>query len=230
MGELGTHGFDAEPIDAGPLAEARPLADAGLLDALLSVRRPVGCALVLAAALASSSCFFGHHQQHTRVFIPPQPPAAEPVKETAPVLPAPPAVAASAAATDAPEVPVPSTVVLTPPPPAPPKRPPTPPPKVQATAPAPEPPATVAPRLGQIFTPGQLKEYNRTLQESFARVDKALARLNGKRLSPEQSETADRIRTFRKQAEQAREQDLVTAVSLAKRADLLAKDLIERLP
>jgi hypothetical protein len=28
----------------------------------------------------------------------------------------------------------------------------------------------------------------------------------------------------------AREQDLVTAVSLARRADLLAKDLIERLP
>jgi isocitrate lyase len=75
-----------------------------------------------------------------------------------------------------------------------------------------------------------LKEYNRSLQESFARVDKALARLNGKRLTPEQAETADRIRTFRKQAEQAREQDLVTAVSLAKRADLLAKDLIERLP
>jgi hypothetical protein len=57
-----------------------------------------------------------------------------------------------------------------------------------------------------------------------------LAKLDGKRLSPEQMETANRIRTFRKQAEQAREQDLVTAVSLAKRADLLAKDLLERLP
>jgi hypothetical protein len=229
MGEFFTHGFDTEPSNATSLANARPLADTRLLDALLAVRRPAGCALFMAAALASSSCFLGH-KQHTRVFIPPQPPAAEPAKETPPDLPAPPAVAASAKATDAPEVP--STVVIAPPPPAPPKRPPTPPPKVQATAPiTPEPPApAVAPRLGQIFTPGQLKEYNRSLQESFARVDKALARLNGKRLTPEQAETADRIRTFRKQAEQAREQDLVTAVSLAKRADLLAKDLIERLP
>jgi len=32
------------------------------------------------------------------------------------------------------------------------------------------------------------------------------------------------------QAEQTREQDLVTAVNLARRADLLAKDLLERLP
>jgi hypothetical protein len=75
-----------------------------------------------------------------------------------------------------------------------------------------------------------LQDYNRSLKESLDRVDSALAKLEGKRLSAAQSETADRIRTFRKQAEQAREQDLVTAVSLAKRADLLAKDLIERLP
>jgi hypothetical protein len=52
----------------------------------------------------------------------------------------------------------------------------------------------------------------------------------GKSLNGEQSEIADRIRTFEKQAEQAREQDLVTAVNLAKRADLLAQDLLQRLP
>jgi hypothetical protein len=39
-----------------------------------------------------------------------------------------------------------------------------------------------------------------------------------------------RIQTFQKQAEQARELDLVTAVNLARRADLLAQDLIKRLP
>ena len=79
-------------------------------------------------------------------------------------------------------------------------------------------------------TPEQAREYNQALAESFARVDTALARLEGKPLTAEQSETADRIRTFRRQAEQAREQDLVTAVSLARRADLLAKDLLGRLP
>jgi len=81
-----------------------------------------------------------------------------------------------------------------------------------------------------MFTAEQAREYNQTLTESFARVDSALARLEGKQLTADQSQTADRIRTFRKQAEQAREQDLVTAVSLARRADLLAKDLLGRLP
>jgi hypothetical protein len=43
-------------------------------------------------------------------------------------------------------------------------------------------------------------------------------------------DVADRVRTYLSQAEQARDQDLVTAVNLARRADLLAKDLFERLP
>jgi isocitrate lyase len=62
------------------------------------------------------------------------------------------------------------------------------------------------------------------------RVNRELATVEGKNLTPEQKEIAERIRTFRKQAEQAREQDLLTAVSLARRADLLAKDLLEHLP
>ena len=59
---------------------------------------------------------------------------------------------------------------------------------------------------------------------------KALAIAAGKNLNANQSEIVNRIRTFQKQAEQAREQDLVTAVNLARRADLLAQDLIKRLP
>ncbi len=59
---------------------------------------------------------------------------------------------------------------------------------------------------------------------------KALAIAAGKNLNANQSEIVNRIRTFQKQAEQAREQDLVTAVNLARRADLLARDLLERLP
>lgn len=98
------------------------------------------------------------------------------------------------------------------------------------------PPATSAPdtppppKLGQIFTADQLREYNRTLEESLERVRKALAMVAGKNLSAPQNEIVVRIRTFQKQAEQAREQDLVTAVNLARRADLLAQDLVGRLP
>jgi len=195
-------------------------------------RNVAGCALVVTAAMASSSCFLGH-KQPARVFIPPpQPPSTASAKTSPPVLPVPPTVAASGDASQAPQVP-PAVVVLTPPPPAPvAKRPPKPAPKAQVTPPPPapqEPSPSVAP-MRQIFTPQQLEAYNRSLKESFDRVDSALAKLEGKKLNAGQIQTADRIRTFRKQAEQAREQDLVTAVSLAKRADLLAKDLLGRLP
>jgi hypothetical protein len=86
------------------------------------------------------------------------------------------------------------------------------------------------PRLGQIFTAEQLREYNRAVDESLDRVRKVLGVVAGRNLNPEQTEIVSRIQTFQKQAEQAREQDLVTAVNLARRADLLAQDLVKRLP
>jgi len=84
--------------------------------------------------------------------------------------------------------------------------------------------------LGQVFTAEQVRDYNRNLDESLERVKKVLGNLAGRRLNTEQNEVVNRIRTFQNQAEQARDQDLVTAVSLARRADLLAQDLIGRLP
>ena len=132
----------------------------------------------------------------------------------------------------------PSTQEIMPPPlepppvPPPPRRPPvaTTPPK-PAPPPVTPPPETPAPpKLGQIFTADQLRDYNRAIDESLDRVRRTLAAVAGKNLTAEQGEIADRIRTFQRQAEQAREQDLVTAVSLARRADLLATDLLKRLP
>jgi hypothetical protein len=100
-----------------------------------------------------------------------------------------------------------------------------------------QPPAVVppevqpaAPRLGQIFTAEQLREYNRAVDESLDRVRRVLGSVAGRNLNPELNEIVSRIQTFQKQAEQAREQDLVTAVNLARRADLLAQDLVKRLP
>jgi len=93
--------------------------------------------------------------------------------------------------------------------------------------PEPQPPA---PRLGQIFTAEQLREYNRSLEESLERVKRVLGSVAGRSLNPELTQIVSRIQTFQMQAEQAREQDLVTAVNLARRADLLAQDLVKRLP
>lgn len=195
----------------------------------IGIVRGARVALAIVAGLAASSCDVPlmHHRQQARIFIPPPPPP-KPAPVPVPQLPAPPETEMRVASL-APAIAFPVPFELPPPPPAPVKRPPVAPPKVQA-GPTPEPPTVVPPKLGQIFTPEQARQYNQALQESFTRVDSALAKLEGKRLTAEQVETADRIRTFRRQAEQAREQDLVTAVSLARRADLLAKDLLGRLP
>jgi hypothetical protein len=97
-------------------------------------------------------------------------------------------------------------------------------------APAIPPDQPAAPKLGPLFTPEQTREYIKDLDDSLDRVKRALTTLGRKRLNSEQVVTVGRIRTFQKQAEQARQEDLVTAVNLARRADLLAQDLLGRLP
>jgi hypothetical protein len=117
--------------------------------------------------------------------------------------------------------------------PAPPKRPPV------AVAPKtvpvpvvsdPQPEAPPPPRLGQVFTAEQLRDYNRSYDESLDRVRKAVQVIEKKSLNADQAQMLESIRAFQKQAEQAHEQDLLTAVNLARRADLLARDLLGRLP
>jgi hypothetical protein len=182
--------------------------------------------VVLALSVGTSSCVF---RKQPRAFLPPPPRPAAPAPKQ-PDLPSPPTVDADASS----QVSDPSTTIVNlpeidaPPAPRPRRGVVTAAPKPAATAP---PQTTEAPpRLGKIFTPDQLKEYNRALDESLDRVRKALVVVAGKNLNAEQGEIANRIRTFQRQAEQARELDLVTAVSLARRADLLAQDLLGRLP
>src|ERR1022692_5236652 len=75
------------------------------------------------------------------------------------------------------------------------------------------------------LTADQLREYNRVLEENLDRVRRVLEAVAGRDLNPELTQIVIQIQTFRKQAEQAREQNLVTAINLARRADLLAQDL-----
>jgi hypothetical protein len=185
--------------------------------------------LLVVLSLGSTSCWF---RKPPRAFIPP-PAASKPVIAAhPPMVPEAPEIDANATATLPSELP--STMPSAPPPPpapAPPRRPAT------AAAPrttpppaAPTPETPPLPKLGQIFTAVQLREYNQALDQSLEQVKRALAIAAGKNLNADQTEIVNRIRTFQKQAEQAREQDLVTAVNLARRADLLARDLLERLP
>jgi len=91
-------------------------------------------------------------------------------------------------------------------------------------------PPAPALRLSQILTPEESKRNNQELDQYTDSAKKALTRVQGRNLTPEQRDIAERVQTYLTQAEQAREQDLVTAVNLARRADLLAKDLLGRLP
>ena len=97
-------------------------------------------------------------------------------------------------------------------------------PKVPATLPE----QPVAPKLGQIFTAEQIRDYNKDLDDSLERVRKRLTELAKKRLDRDGLITLERIRTFQKQAEETRQEDLFAAVSLAHRADALAQDLLGR--
>jgi hypothetical protein len=189
---------------------------------------------VFALSLASTGCL--RQKTQARVFTPPPPVVrpAPPADADAPLkLPDAPQLEVDRATTQPP--PMPDEIDLTGEIPDAPRRVsrrPTPP--VAAPRPAQQVPVPVepqaTPRLAQMFTPEELRENTRSLEESLERVNKALATVEGKNLSVEQREVANRIRTFRLQAEQAREKDLLTAVSLARRADLLAKDLLEHLP
>jgi hypothetical protein len=93
----------------------------------------------------------------------------------------------------------------------------------------PAPPSPSPPKIIQLFSAEQQREYNKAYEDSQDRVRKALAILQTKKLTGDQRNTMERIRTFQMQAEQEHERDLVTAVNLARRADTLSADLLRRL-
>jgi hypothetical protein len=91
-----------------------------------------------------------------------------------------------------------------------------------------EPPPVL--QLGQIFTPQQMQDNNRLLEESLRRVVAAEDKLANRYLNKDDLAKVELVKNFRLQAEQKqREKDLAAAVSLAKRAEALANDLLERL-
>ncbi len=176
--------------------------------------------LILGSLLACSGCWF---QKVKPVAFTPPPPHPPTKLAPPPDLPSPPELEVDVAIYRTSELP--PDIPDLPEPPKPKPSPPKPPviagPKVPQTLPEPPTP----PKLGQIFTAEQIREYNKDLDESLDRVRRALTSLTGRRLSQDDLITMERIRTFQKQAEEARRDDLVTAVQLAKRADALAKDL-----
>ncbi len=113
------------------------------------------------------------------------------------------------------------------------------PPKLEKPSPAPSQrkrtpaakPAAQAPipQLGTILTAEQRAQYQKTCDESLRKAKNALNAVSGKKLSSSQSESASRVRSFIRQAEELKSRDLTTAAQLAQRADLLAQQLVRSL-
>ena len=190
----------------------------------LRTAKTAGTALWLAGAVGLSSCA----HKPPRAFQPPpvSAKAPEPLPPP-PEIASPPEVAFEPVVFDFPRQTDPGSQ-FPPPPPARPARP-------AATAPKPQPapnetPSAPALRLSQILTPEESRRNAQEFASYTESVKSSLAKAAGKNLSPELKDIAERVQTYLTQAEQAREQDPVTAVNLARRADLLAKDLVARLP
>jgi hypothetical protein len=176
-------------------------------------------------AIALSGCWFGKKPVVLAQPLPPQPIAMNPVLPPFPQpvedeeeLPAiQPALLPDASKLEPPPEPAP--------PPKRPVRPRKPSPASETPVPAnTQPPAPPA-RLEEVLTEDRRREFETDFSRSVAQARAALNQTSGRNLKGVQRQTAERIRTFLQQAEQAKKGDLATAVQLARRAELLAQDL-----
>lgn len=181
--------------------------------------RPAIFALLAVTALSAGGCKWSR-----RASAPAPPPLPVPASAPAVSQPAPPAPVVP------PPTPNPEPAQETAPsaPPAQVVHPPKPKPE-PAQAPAPAEPAPPAPAFGQILTPQQQTELRRSYQDSAQFARQTLSQLSGRALSQDQADTANRIRSFLSQADEAQSKDPSVAAQLARRAELLARDLLNSL-
>jgi hypothetical protein len=177
---------------------------------MLRFLRASSLAVLLAAF--ESACA----KKHVAAPVPITPPAAP--AETAP----PPAAPA------APPVPAPPAPAPNPPPQPTPQSPPpasTPPRTARPVEPNNSGQPNAAPRLGDILTAEQERQYNSAVDQSLARTQTSLAAIADRKLTKEQQAVVAQIKNFVQQAQTTRKSNLPAARSLAERADVLARDL-----
>ncbi len=104
-----------------------------------------------------------------------------------------------------------------------------------STTPAPQspPPSTAppadTPRLGDILTPEQQRQYNTAIDVSLAHAQASLGFISTRQLTNEQQATVAEIQNFIQQAQEKRKNELAAAKSLAERAEVLSHDLVASL-
>lgn len=205
----------------------------------------IGPSLVLVLLVAMSGCWFGRKKPQTTSAPPPPAPMAAPKPKTKPAKPIEPppettTVKPVQSLPDMPEI-KPDTNPLETPPPKPPakaaRKPvkkttpvpvaanvPTAPP---ATAPAPAAGAAPVPQLGVLLTPEQRNEYEAAYSRDMTSAMDGLTHVLEHSATAAQKESMTRIRSFMRQAEDAHGRDLATAAQLARRAAVLAQDLLQ---
>jgi hypothetical protein len=76
-----------------------------------------------------------------------------------------------------------------------------------------------------MLTDAQRRQYEAEFTRRVSSARAVLQSFAGRALSRDQHDTLERIRTFLDQATNTKSRDLVTALQLARRADLLSQDL-----
>ena len=99
------------------------------------------------------------------------------------------------------------------------------PPVITAPPAPPNPPAPAPPRLTELLDEDAAWKYNQEIDDRLARTNQLLHGIEKRNLSNDQMVVLDRVRSFVRQATEARTQDLATAHSLSGRGLLLAQDL-----
>lgn len=92
-------------------------------------------------------------------------------------------------------------------------------------APGPAPPW----RLGELVTPAQREALQRETEAMLSVCYKAIAAAEGRRLTVQQTETANRIRVFVQQSKESAEMDLTEARNLAARGKAFADALLSEM-
>jgi hypothetical protein len=84
---------------------------------------------------------------------------------------------------------------------------------------------STSPRLGDILTPEQERQYNSAIDQSLTRAQTSLGAIGNRQLNKEQKTLVAQIEGFIQQAQTRRKSSLSAARSLAERAEVLARDL-----
>jgi hypothetical protein len=163
------------------------------------------------------------HKRPVAVPVPPPPARNQPAPQTTAPAAASSEVPNPATTTHAQE---PSPYQVNKPPPAPAARK----PARSAATPAPGPaaspaPAESSPKLGDILSADQQKQYSASIDQSLSHAQASLNSIRERQLNKDQQAQLEQIRNFLQQAQATRGSDLAGAKSLAERAEVLARDL-----